>query len=167
MRNDLDLFYDDTLFALWERGVVEAFSLLVTVCKRSGGKVIFLRLSVILFTMGCTLPMETPSSRQPPVTHPSGRQIPYWADTRLSRHPPETATAADDTHPTGMHSCLFHKTKTSKKLRNQVSAKQRLTESHCNAALKFSLHSKHNIFCFHGITESEGTKTSWLWLWTT
>ena len=43
---------------------------------------------------------------------------PLWADTPLSRHPPgqththradptpgQTATAADGTHPTGMHSC--------------------------------------------------------------
>ena len=31
-----------------------------------------------------------------------------WADTPLGRHPPpEMATAADGTHPTGMHSCII------------------------------------------------------------
>ena len=29
------------------------------------------------------------------------------------------------------------------------------------------LQSQQNNFCFHGITESEGTKTWWLWLWST
>ena len=39
-------------------------------------------------------------------THPTG-QTPPWADTPLDRHPPpkQTATAADGTHHTGMHSC--------------------------------------------------------------
>ena len=51
---------------------------IVSVRKRSCGKVMFLHLSVILFTGGrCT------SLRHPP---------------------PETTTAADGTHPTGMHS---------------------------------------------------------------
>ena len=35
--------------------------------------------------------------------HPPGRHPLSWADTLL---PPETATASDGTHPTGMHSCL-------------------------------------------------------------
>ena len=56
--------------------------------------------------------------------HPLGRQPPAWADTppgrdspgrhplgrlsppRQTHPPPETATAAEGTHPTGMHSCL-------------------------------------------------------------
>ena len=54
--------------------------------KWSCGKVMFLHLSVILG--GCT----------PQVDHPPGRHTPLL---------PETATAADGTHPTGMHSC-FH-----------------------------------------------------------
>ena len=50
------------------------------------GKVMFLHVSVILFTRGR-----------------SGRQIP---PPPAVRHPlPGTATAADGTHPTGMHSC--------------------------------------------------------------
>ena len=57
----------------------------------------FLRPSVILFTGRCL------------------SDIP-WEDTTLGRHhppqagtipPQETATAADDTHPTGMHYCAF------------------------------------------------------------
>ena len=67
-----------------------------------------------------------------------------WAHTPLGRHPPgptpplsETATAADGTHPTGMHSCIcrrlintvtipFHytghksTTEKSQKLRNMI-----------------------------------------------
>ena len=37
------------------------------------------------------------------------RQTPPWTDTRMGRPPPpyQTATAADFTHPTGMHSCFF------------------------------------------------------------
>ena len=56
------------------------------------------RLSVILFTGGV-------SERHPRADTP-------WvdtaqADTAPGRHPPPpTATAADGTHPTGMHSCL-------------------------------------------------------------
>ena len=50
----------------------------------------FLHLSVILFTGGGGVhpPADTPlPGRQPP--------------------PPEMATAADGTHPTGMHSCFY------------------------------------------------------------
>ena len=49
------------------------------------------------------------SPRQtPPGKHTPG--IPPWADIHpppLDRHPLQTATAADDTHPTGMHSCWW------------------------------------------------------------
>ena len=42
--------------------------------------------------------------------HPPGRQCPLGihtqADTPLGRPHLKTATAADDTHPTGMHSCV-------------------------------------------------------------
>ena len=50
-----------------------------------------------------TAPGRHPLTRHPPVRHPPpGRHPP------LGRHPPQqTATAADGTHPTGMHSCLF------------------------------------------------------------
>ena len=37
---------------------------------------------------------------------PSGRQTPSWADTPWQTPRQQTATAADGTHPTGMHSCF-------------------------------------------------------------
>ena len=81
-----------------------------TARKRSCGEVIFLHLSVILFTGGVCIPacsegVYTPWTHTPTQdTHTPGRnpsrQTPPWADT-----PPQTATEADGTHPTGMHSC--------------------------------------------------------------
>ena len=91
----------------------------------------FLHLSVILF-MGRKVytplvtdtPWKKPPGRHPPgQIPPPGRQPPLppgrhpLADTPPSRHtlgnhprqispPPEMATAADGTHPTGMQSCL-------------------------------------------------------------
>ena len=53
--------------------------------QRSCGKVMFLHLSVILFTGGRV--WQTPPGQVPPPL------------------PKETATAADGMHPTGMHSC--------------------------------------------------------------
>ena len=90
----------------------------VTVCPVLG-KVMFLHLSVILFTGGC-LP-DTPLGRHPPGRHPQppkqillfrhppgrhslGQISPHVYDS--PRRSPETTTAADRTHPTGMHSCL-------------------------------------------------------------
>ena len=68
--------------------------------QRSCGKVMFLHLSVILFTGGC-LPQcmlgNTPLRADTP------RQTPPWQ----TPHPP-TVTAADGTHPTGMFSCYYH-----------------------------------------------------------
>ena len=64
-------------------------------------KVMFLHLSVILFTGGVCLSAcwDTPRSR-PPRSRPPG------ADTTGADTPQEqTATVADGTHPTGMHSC--------------------------------------------------------------
>ena len=67
-----------------------------------------------------TLPGQTPPGRHTPLgqtpptrqTHtPPGRHtlLSPWADTLPQAHIPSspgTATAADDTHPTGMHSCV-------------------------------------------------------------
>ena len=79
----------------------------------------FLHLSVILFTGGrgfcfsACWDTTPPGTRHPPEQTPP-EQTPPWeqtllgADTPCSRPPPpgaETATAADGTHPTGMHSC--------------------------------------------------------------
>ena len=100
--------------------------------KRSCGKVMFLHLSVILFTEGggvCLwvhavyshledIPGQTdPLADTPPpeADTPIGRHSPSQTHTFRGRHPPradippgkhpDTATAADGTHPTGMHSC--------------------------------------------------------------
>ena len=70
--------------------------------QRSCGKVMFLHLSVILFTGGGGV-CQIPSRRHPPPgqTHP-------WADTLPGQTPiQQTATAADGMHPTGMHSCFM------------------------------------------------------------
>ena len=74
--------------------------------ERSCGKVIFLHLSVILFTGGVwqTLP---PGSHCPQADTPLGRHP--QLNTPLDRHTLKTATAADGKHPTGMHSSLFQK----------------------------------------------------------
>ena len=68
---------------------------LVTIRNNSCGKVMFSQASVILATWGVVHP---PRQIPPPLS--LGR-TPLRADPPLS----ETATAADGTHPTGMHSC--------------------------------------------------------------
>ena len=87
----------------------------ITVRKRSGGKVMFLHLSVILSTGVVSAPVHAgihplgrhPTGRHPPT--PPGH-TPLQPDSPPGRHPPgqthpqQTATAADGTHPTGMHS---------------------------------------------------------------
>ena len=53
---------------------------------------------MILFTGGGGGVADSPIGR-----HPLYGQTPPWADT-----PPQMVTAADGTHPTGMHSCYLH-----------------------------------------------------------
>ena len=79
----------------------------------------FLHLSVILFTWGGDLPLGlggvclwfqgcTPQGRHPTrQTHTPPGQTPRLGTTLppADTPTPETATAADGTHPTGMHSC--------------------------------------------------------------
>ena len=98
---------------------------IITVRNSSCRKVMFLHLSVIMFTGGvCS---GTPLGQTSP-----------WEYTPPRAEPPsETATAADGTHPTGMHSCIcrrlintvtipFHytghksTTEKSQKLRNMI-----------------------------------------------
>ena len=114
----------------------------VTVRKRSCEKVMFLQLSVILFTGGC-LPGYThtpcpvhagihtppcpvhagihthplPSACWDTHTHPlpsacwdTHTPCPVHAGIHTSPRqiPPKMATAADGTHPTGMHSCSYY-----------------------------------------------------------
>ena len=74
--------------------------------------VMFLHLSVILSTGGGLCVWQTPPGQTPPLADTPLADIPL-ADTHLGQTPtlsrapllPETATAADGTHPTGMHSC--------------------------------------------------------------
>ena len=100
---------------------------IITVSNSSCRKVMFLRLSVILFTVGGEvvwadtllgrhLPGQTPPPRQTPPPQADTPQVDIPGQTSsldrhpLGRHPlPETATVADGMHPTGMHSCwLIH-----------------------------------------------------------
>ena len=89
---------------------------------RSCGKVMFSQASVILFTeVGCVYP-SMHWGRHPDwlcfhrrlsfcshggvcIPACTGADTP-WAETP-GQTPPPTATAADGTHPTGMHSCLL------------------------------------------------------------
>ena len=79
--------------------------------QRSWGKVMFLHVSVILFTGGgclshCMLGYS-PGTRHPPQTrHPQSRQ-PLGADTPPSAvHAGRYRQQASGTHPTGMQSCV-------------------------------------------------------------
>ena len=68
--------------------------------------VMFSQASVILFTGGCV--WQTPHGQTPPGKHPQvdTHQVDtLWVDTPWADPPPEMATAADGTRPTGMHSC--------------------------------------------------------------
>ena len=65
----------------------------------------FLHLSVILFTGGVSASVHAGV----PIPYPLGADIP-WEKTPQEQkpptpHPQHTATPADGTHPTGMHSC--------------------------------------------------------------
>ena len=91
--------------------------------QRSCGKVMFLHLSVILFPgrhpprqkppLGRHPPGRQPLSHHPRQTPPRGRHP--QADRQTTPQPPpqadtppqETATTADGSHPTGMHSCFL------------------------------------------------------------
>ena len=74
--------------------------LIVTVRKRNCGKVTFLHLSV-----SHSVHRGVSASVHAGIQPPPGEDTPLGT-TPLGRHTPlQTATAADDTHPTGMHSC--------------------------------------------------------------
>ena len=94
--------------------------------QRSCGKVMFLHLFVILSTggvypsmhLGRHPPGETPipGRHLPGQTFPgqtppwadTPEQTPPWADTPADPPPQQTATAADGTYLTGMHSYSFY-----------------------------------------------------------
>ena len=73
--------------------------------QRSCDKVMFLHRSVILSTGGVS---QHALRQTPPGRHPARQTHPGQAHTPPGQTPPpqETATAADGTHRTGMHSCL-------------------------------------------------------------
>ena len=92
--------------------------------QRSCGKVMFLHLTVIMFTEGClaysplgqvhptaTTPLGQvhPPAGTPPATPrihtPPGRYTSWQPYPPPSRYIPPPVTAADGTHPTGMFSC--------------------------------------------------------------
>ena len=80
---------------------------LITIRSSSCGKVMFLQVSVCPRGRGgkCTPPLtDTPLCRHPLGRHtPPGRH-PLQADSS----PHQMATAAEGTHPAGMHSCSFN-----------------------------------------------------------
>ena len=97
-RSDTDVVICQLALCSWRhwriQGDVHPLSVHFCHPQRSCGKVIFLHLSVILFTGGC-LPQCMLGYTQPP-----------WADTPLLGKHPLADTAVDSTHHAGMHSCL-------------------------------------------------------------
>ena len=73
------------------------------------GKVMFLHLSAILFTVERGIPhLGTPPQADPPRQTPPRHILPPSRQTPQGRiPPPETATEAGGTHPTGVHSCIL------------------------------------------------------------
>ena len=81
--------------------------------QRSCGKVMFLHLSVILFTGGVSAPVH--AGIQPSWADTAPGQTPLLSSACWDTHLPcpvhagiHMATAADGTHPTGMHSCACY-----------------------------------------------------------
>ena len=74
------------------------------------GKVMFLHLSVILFTGEC-IPACSGQGVCIPTCNGAGMGVCLWVYTPLGRHPPDTHPLPEETsevggtHPTGMHSC--------------------------------------------------------------
>ena len=74
----------------------------------------FLHMSIILPTRGVS--GRHPPRQTPPWADNPWADTPSWADipradtprqtSPWADHPQQTATAADGTHPTGMHSCI-------------------------------------------------------------
>ena len=78
----------------------------VTDRNSSCGKVMFLHPSVSHSVHRVEGVCTSPLDRHPLADTLPPRQTPPQADTSATPPPPETATAADGTHPTRMHSCL-------------------------------------------------------------
>ena len=122
--------------------------------QRSWGKVMFLQVSVILFTRGdvCQVyagihPPTPRDQRQTPAPPPRADTTPSWADILpplgpetdtlpLGRRPPEQCILGygqetGGTHPTGMHSCLAFWFRTASCIRvDYVGDRNNLTRIH-------------------------------------
>ena len=80
---------------------------ILTVCK-----VVAARSSLIPVchsVLGGSVWQAPPGETPPWADTPPWEDTPPWIDTPVGRHPSplQTATAVDDMHPTGMHSCLI------------------------------------------------------------
>ena len=79
---------------------------LVTIRKRSYGQVVFSQVCLKNSVHGARGGVHTPWQTNTPLGRHS---LPRQADTPMARHPlagRHPTTAADGTHPTGMHSCF-------------------------------------------------------------
>ena len=84
--------------------LIDLILTIFTVRNSSCGKVMFLQVSVCEEGRGVDPPGQTPLLGRHPLPETPPRTGTPWANIPT---PPETATAADSTHPTGMHSCKF------------------------------------------------------------
>ena len=115
-KNDFCLYF----FAIWLRGVgcyafrcfapfaVNLFNLLPSATKLQ--RLCFYRRLSVHSGVGVSASVHagipSPLSRPPGAdTHPRSRHPPGAATPREQTSPRDTTTAADGTHPTGMHSC--------------------------------------------------------------
>ena len=129
--------------------------------QRSCGKVMFLHLSVILFTEGVSVSVHAGISL---LRVDTPRQTPPWADTppcpvHSGIHPPcpvhagiDMATTADGTHPTGMHSsCMLLFTfRTPRPLVNVVLMNVRDVMRPCINVLQIEIKSVLHLESFQG-----------------
>ena len=81
---------------------------IITVRNSSCPEVMFLQACVKNSVhMGRSTPLgRHPQTDTPLGRHPLGRHPPGQTPPGQTPHPPKMATAADSTHPTGMHSCI-------------------------------------------------------------
>ena len=70
-------------------------------------------------TPSANTPRQTPPRQAPPWADTPSGQTPPWANTPLwaDISPKQTATAAEGTHPTGMHSCSVNSLRTTQRWR--------------------------------------------------
>ena len=95
----------------WDGGERPKHVLLITVGKRSCGKVMFSQACVKNFVHGGCMPQcMLGYTHSPPTRADTPRQTHQWVDTPQadnSPSPEQTATVVNGKRPTGMHSCLL------------------------------------------------------------